>query len=80
MFSHKPPSTAWKKTDFHLPKKTLTNNKPKLAIRDDKETDYCKAVKNASESQKTSECLILQNEYNKKQLLIEIYLSVWLLM
>lgn len=41
-----------KKKDFHLPKKAFTNNKPKPAIRDDEETEYCRAVKNASHTER----------------------------
>lgn len=56
MFPHKPQCTAWNKKDFHpltpSPKKALTNNKATLAIRDNEETEYCRAVKNASHTER----------------------------
>lgn len=51
MFSHKPQSTAWEK-GLSSPKKAFTNNKPRLAIRDDEETEQCGAVKNASRAER----------------------------
>lgn len=53
MFPHKPQSTARKKKKgLSSPKKAFTNNTPRLAIRDDEETENCRAVKNASQTER----------------------------
>lgn len=58
------------KKGLSSPKKAFTNNKPELAIRDDEETERCREVKNASQTerkhlaQKRSDTTV--HEYDKK--------------